>query len=409
MPGGEPLSLPSLAEVEHADWSTLERMCADLGLNPKGRSSVVRLRVLDHVRRRVRPESWRPGAPQQAAFLTRLGHPDAAARLWESAIQLDEPAPWIGMGQAHLGSGDLREAVKAFDRAVQMGDAAANLHRAESLAAAGDYEGAVRACDAFLVARPRDLRGLLLKANFLGRGGWSNEAATVMRDAFESHPDAKEMWRGLGTLLLRAGRYEAASEAYHEALRADPKDAEGWINRGAALLLGGRTRESVGAFREVLEADPRQAAALNNLGVAYLREGQLKSAAVNLERAAKHMETPQVLRNVAKVQEATHQTAAAAESYSRLLALRPRDADALAAQKRLRPARPRRARRPTRKPRRKKARTTRRRPKRARRRTATKRKAPKRKASKAHRPVRRTLRSRARRRPSPKRKGTRRR
>ncbi len=336
------MSLPSLAEVEHADWPTLEKMCVDLGLNPKGRSSVVRMRVLDHMRRRVRPEAWRPGASHQAALLTRLGHPDAAARLWESMMQLDEPAPWIGLGRAQLGAGELREAAKAFDRAIQMGDATANLHRAESLAAAGDYEGAVRACDAYLIARPRELRGLLLKANFLARGGWTNEAATVMRDAFESHPDAKEMWRGLGTLLLRAGRYEAASEAYHEALRANPRDSESWTNRGASLLLAGRTREAVGAFREVLETDPRQAAALNNLGVAYLREGQMKSAAVNLERAAKHMETPQVLRNVAKVQEATHQVAAAAESYGHLLALKPRDADALAAQKRLRPARPRR-------------------------------------------------------------------
>ncbi len=380
------MSLPSLAEVEHADWPTLERMCAELGLNPKGRSSVVRMRVFDHVRRRVRPESWRPGAPQQAAFLTRLGHPDVAERLWESAIQLDEPSPWIGLGRAHLGAGDLREAAKAFDRAVQMGDAAANLHRAESLAAAGDYEGAVRACDAYLAARPRELRGLLLKANFLARGGWSSEAAVVMRDAFESHPDAREMWRGLGTLLLRAGRFEAASEAYHEALRADPKDLESWVNRGAALLLEGRTREAIGAFREVLETDPRQAIALNNLGVGYLREGQMKSAAVNLERAAKHMETPQVLRNVAKVQEATHQPAAAAASYGRLLALKPRDADALAARKRLRPSRPRRSRRPpARKPRpRKKAPPPRRGKKKARRapRPSLRKAATKRRASK---------------------------
>jgi tetratricopeptide (TPR) repeat protein len=392
------VSLPSLAEVEHADWAALERMCADLDLNPKGRSSVVRMRVLDHVRRRVRPESWRPGVQQQAAFLTRLGHPDAASRLWESAVQLDEPAPWIGLGRAHLGSGDLREAAKAFDRAIQMGDAAANLHRAESLAAAGDYEGAVRACDSFLAARPHELRGLLLKANFLARGGWTNEAATVMRDAFESHPDAREMWRGLGTLLLRAGRYEAATEAYHEALRADPADSESWINRGAALLLAGRTREAVGAFREVLEADSRQAVALNNLGVAYLREGQMKSAAINLERAAKHMETPQVLRNVAKVQEATHQVAAAAESYGRLLALRPRDADALAARKRLEP-RPRQRRAPLRAHRVQRKTPGRRHPSKK----AHRRRAPPRKIPGKRHPARRRERGRPRPRPSAKR------
>lgn len=341
------MSLPSLAEVEHADWPTLERICGDLGLNPKGRSEIVRMRVLDHVRRRVRPDAWRPGVAHQAALLTRLGHPDFAIRLWESTIHLDQPAPWVGLGRAQLGAGELTEATRSFDRAAQMGDASANLHRAESLAAAGDYEAAVRACDSYLAARPQDVRGSLLKAVFLARGGWTEEAATVLRDAFEAHPDLRELWRGLGDLLLKGGRFDSAAEAFHEALRADPKDESSWINRGSALLLGGHAREAIGAFREALEIDSRQAAALNDLGVAYLREGQPKPAAVNLERAAKHMETPQILRNVAMVQEATHQRAAALDSYSRLLALRPRDPEATAARKRLQPA----TRAPTRVPR----------------------------------------------------------
>lgn len=338
------MSLPSPAEVEHADWPALQRFCEALGLNPKGRSSVVRMRVLDHVRRRTRPELWRPGPAHQAALLTRLGHPDSAERLWESTIQLDAPAPWIGMGRAQLGSGDLSEAAKSFERAAQMGDASANLHRSEALAAAGNYEGAVRACDAYLAARPRELRGLLLKANFLARGGWVGEAATVLRDTFESYPDVRELWKGLGALLLRGGRVEAAAEAYREAVRVSPDDEEAWINRGAALLLSGHPREAAGAFHEVLEKDSAQASALNNLGVAYLREGKLKPAAGNLERAAKTMETPQVLRNVALVQELTHQRSAALLSYDRLLRLKPRDSLASAARKRLQPREaPRRA------------------------------------------------------------------
>ncbi len=343
------MSLPSLAEVEHADWPTLQRLCDSLGLNPRGRSSVVRMRVLDHVRRRTHPELWRPGVAHQAALLTRLGHPDFAERLWESTLQLDAPAPWIGMGRAQLGAGDLSEAAKSFERAAQMGDATANLHRSEALAAAGNYEGAVRACDAYLASRPRDLRGLLLKADFLARGGWVGEAATVLRDTFESHPDVRELWKGLGALLLHGGRSEAAAEAYREAVRASPDDEEAWVNRGAALLLSGQTREAVGAFREILEKDPAQASALNNLGVAYLREGKAKPAAVNLERAAKHMETPQVLRNVAYVQELTHRRSAALASYGRLLQLKPRDTQASAARTRLAPRARRRRARPRRK------------------------------------------------------------
>ncbi len=392
------MSLPSPAEVEHADWPTLQRLCADLGLNPKGRSSVVRMRVLDHVRQRVRPERWRPGAPQQAALLTRLGHPDTAARLWESTIQLDAPSPWIGLGRAQLGAGDLSEAAKSFERAAAMGDAAANLHRAEALAAAGNYEGAVRACDAFLAARPRDLRGLLLKANFLARGGWASEAATLLRDAFESHPDVRELWVGLGTLLLRAGRADAAAEAYREALRASPEDPATWINRGAALLLAGRSHEAIGAFREVLEKDPRQAVALNDLGVAYLREGRAKPALVTLERAARHMETPQVRRNVANVQEAARRTRAAARPSPPVSRKRPAEAAVPAKQRaRGRPRRsPARGRRPRRRPPRK--------PRRRSRPPSPPRKKPRSKPA----PRRRATRARRKRAPRPRRPSSRR-
>src|SRR6266704_7210163 len=116
LPRGDAVSVPSAAEVEHADWPTLRQMCESLGLNPKGRSGVVRMRVLDHVRRRTRPESWRAGPAHLAPLLTRLGFPDLAVRLWESTIQLDAPAPWVGLGEADLARGRFTEASKAFGR-----------------------------------------------------------------------------------------------------------------------------------------------------------------------------------------------------------------------------------------------------------------------------------------------------
>ena len=36
------MTLPSPAEVEHADWPALKTFASDLGLNPKGRSGLVR-------------------------------------------------------------------------------------------------------------------------------------------------------------------------------------------------------------------------------------------------------------------------------------------------------------------------------------------------------------------------------
>jgi len=332
------VSLPSLAEVEHADWPSLQRMCEALDLNPKGRSAVVRMRVADHVRRRTLAPSWRPNREHQAALLTRLGSPDLAERVWESTIQLDAPAPWVGLGHAQLAGGFLAEAAKSFARASAMGESSAELHRAEALAAGGDFEGAARACDAYLTSHPRDLRGLLMKSSLLARAGFEEESTKVLHTAVDLHPEVPGLQRTLGLALLKAGHYAAAAEVLHEAVRQGPNDLDAQANRGAALLLAGHTREAIGVLREVLEMDPRRADALNNLGIAYLATGHGRSAAVNLERAAKHLESPRILLNLGKNQEDLTDTAEATRTYEQVLRLRPKDPEALAGRKRVGPS-----------------------------------------------------------------------
>src|SRR3989442_6487448 len=86
LPRGDTVSVPSAAEVEHADWPTLQRMCQSLGLNPKGRSGVVRMRVLDHVRRRAHPEAWPARQDHIAALLTPLGIPNLSAGVCEITL-----------------------------------------------------------------------------------------------------------------------------------------------------------------------------------------------------------------------------------------------------------------------------------------------------------------------------------
>src|SRR5438094_9810450 len=145
LPGGDDVSLPSLAEVEHSDWPSLQRMCETLGLNPRGRSAVVRMRVADYVRHRAHSPSWRPAREHQAALLTRLGHPDLAEHAWESTIQLEAPAPWGGPGHAQLAGGLLAEAATSFARAAQMGGPSGGRHRAEALAAGCGYAAGIGA------------------------------------------------------------------------------------------------------------------------------------------------------------------------------------------------------------------------------------------------------------------------
>ncbi len=324
-----------MAEAEHADWPSLQRMCATLGLNPKGRSEVVRMRVLDYVRRRTRPEAWRPEPGHIAPLLTRLGFPDLAERLWESTIQLDAPAPWVGLGEANLAAGRLVEATKAFGRASQMGDYSAELHRAEGLAAAGDFEGATRAADRYLVSRHGDLRALAMKAGFLARAGFVDEAASVLRTAAEMNADAPEVGRALAVAQGKAGHHPTAAELFRRAIQGDTRDLDARINLGAMLVQSGRTREGVRVLREALALDSERPETLNNLGVAQAQSGHDRSAAQSLERAAKALELPRILLNLGNTREGAERGAEANRAYAQVLRQRPEDSEAEAGRRRL--------------------------------------------------------------------------
>src|SRR3989454_10910811 len=250
VPRGDAVSVPSAAEVEHADWPTLQRMCESLGLNPKGRSGVVRMRVLEQVRRRTRPESWRAGRDHMAALLTRLGFPNLSEDLWESTIRLDAPAPWVGLGQAQVAGGFLSEAAKSFDRAAQMGDRSALLHRAEALGAGGDYDRAIAACESYLADRPGNLRALGMKADFLARSGFKEEAARVLLAAADAHPEAPFLRSSAGPAFLKAGSPGVAPEAVRFPKRAPSVQRHGGRNHAVARPLLGRNSQGVRAFQK---------------------------------------------------------------------------------------------------------------------------------------------------------------
>src|SRR5256885_391433 len=193
------------------------------------------MRVLDQVRRRAHPEAWRAGRDHMAALLTRLGFPNLSEDLWESTIRLDAPAPWVGLGQAQVAGGFLSEAAKSFDRAVQMGDRSALLHRAEALGAGGDYDRAIAACESYLAGRPGDLRTLGMKADFLARSGFKEQAARVLLAAADAHPEAPFLRSSAGTSFLKAGRPAGAVGAFGLPQAADAAEIAGAMQQGVPL------------------------------------------------------------------------------------------------------------------------------------------------------------------------------
>lgn len=329
------MSLPGAGEVEHAEWPALKGFATALGLNPKGRSAIVRQRILDHLRTARDEVEWRPGKAEQAVLLTRLGFADVAVKLWEATISLDSPAPWVGLGTAYARAGMLEEAVKCFDRAIQMGDAEARLHKGHVLIRGGAPDLALAEIDRSLADRPSDTRAWAHRAALMETmGRWDEAIAAHARIA-----DLTNNRFGLSRALMKALRFEEAEAGLASHLKDHPEDAVAWNNWGVCLAKLGRWREALEALRRAAAIHDRDAGILNNLACVLAAMGKTDEALRKFRVARRIVEDPRVLLNEAALLE-RKAPAVARETHARAPAVIPEHRDAAAGRRRV--TRPRR-------------------------------------------------------------------
>ncbi len=328
------MTLPSAAEVEVLEWPALKAVAVELGLNPKGRSGIVRRRVLEFLRAKAGAPAWKATKPELAALLTRLGHGDVAADLWESTISLDAPAPWIGLGTAYLQAGRGDEAMKCFDRAIGMAGPGARLHKAHALLESGKRDAAVSEVEAAISERSGDVRALARRVALAEAGGRADEAVA----AATSLAGTGRGRTALARILMRAGRFEEAGKALEAHVAERPGDAVAWNNLGACLARRGRWEKALDAFRRAAALDARDPGILNNLAVALAATGKGDEALRRLQAARRIAEDPLIVGNETALREKMR-LPAAPKVRERVPAVAPARAEAVAARRRVAPER----------------------------------------------------------------------
>src|SRR6266853_2253915 len=119
-----------------------------------------------------------------------------------------------------LRQGDARKARESFEGIIAAGQADASAYLGLAYACAGlkDHPAARAAVDRALALEPRNLRALIMKADYLAALGDARAASSFYRAAVSSAPPPDQLPADLRSELARAealcGRYAAQFEAF---------------------------------------------------------------------------------------------------------------------------------------------------------------------------------------------------
>ncbi len=266
--------------------------------------------------------------------LIRAGELERAGRLAQEELADIEAAglppmarlrPLILLAQAHLGRGELEQALAHFDQALVIKPDAATLawDRAAVLARMGRHEEALAGFDLVIGLLPREEAVRYEAAATAVEAGDFERAAVLGR--VSGGPGAA--LPALGAWLAEHGQPAAAVRVYRKLIEERPRQSELHLALGAALMQQERHDEARASLARATELAPQDPQAWHRLGLARLRVGDAAGSRTALERARELApDDPGPLTTLARLHSREGRTSEACSLYAQLLELQPDDA-----------------------------------------------------------------------------------
>lgn len=231
----------------------------------------------------VLPSYAEPSAVR-ADWLNQDGNLDEARRQLKESLRR---APgrshiWRVLGLIEDARGDKLEAQRAFQIALRLGDAKADVQQrlAQLLADSGKADEISRITAQGHQGKNESAMtqiaiGLAeLRRNRLG------PAEDALRKAIVLAPDLTDAWNGLGSALHRSGRAVEAEKAYDQALKLSPDVAETLINRAILRREFGRKDAALEDIRRAITIDATYVPAWSLYGTLQMEARNFREAAI---------------------------------------------------------------------------------------------------------------------------------
>jgi tetratricopeptide (TPR) repeat protein len=214
---------------------------------------------------------------------------------------LSDANDWYLQGDEFEKRGNLAEAKKCYDKAIDLKPDFADAHVRLGRIVAQQGQPA-KVIDHFRQAlrlRPDDHDTLCGLALLLAGQGQVEEAVVHWRTALRLQPDSAQAHHNLAVALAQQGKTEEAAEAFRRAIQYRPRYSEALFNLGTLLLQQRKPAEAADAFRSAVRLKPDYFDGYNNLGFALIEQGKPTEAVVFLQHAVRlRPQSPEAQNNL---------------------------------------------------------------------------------------------------------------
>jgi tetratricopeptide (TPR) repeat protein len=139
-----------------------------------------------------------------------------------------------------------------------------------------------------VLAWRKDPRSLSDRAQSYLMAGRPSEAAPLVNQLVQEHPDFAETWLLLGRMQYLQNQAVPAEESLRRFLQMDPTSVNGHFQLGMSLLAQKRYPEAVAAFRQATALKRDFGPAFFNLGFALAKSGNQREAIPSFREAIRH-------------------------------------------------------------------------------------------------------------------------
>ncbi len=216
---------------------------------------------------------------------------DSAITEFEGVIQVDPKyapayaglgeAYWIGYQQPmNRGNQWLMKASQNCGKALELSPQLAEGHTCLGNVSlgTGKYEDAVKQYQRALQLDPGSDYALGQLADAYQRLGNPKAAESAYRHAIALRPNYWGVYSGLGALFYGQARYSEAAEMFRKVIELAPDNYHGYSNLGAMYLYLGRYSDAIAASMRSIEVRPNRDA-YTNLGAVYFAQRRFAEAA----------------------------------------------------------------------------------------------------------------------------------